>query len=483
MISTKNTDTFEKKLGHILIVEDEADVREVLSAQLELEGYEVVEARSGHEALEIIEQGALDVVLTDVQMPGLNGMELLKRMTHLQSRPVTIVMTGYGTIQMGVEATKAGAHNFLEKPFSSEVLSATVASALRDKRVLDENVELHRTVRGQFGVGNLVSNSDIMKEVLRLIECVADSEGTVLLLGESGTGKELLAQTVHYHSPRRRGPLVPVNCGAIPESLLESELFGHEKGSFTGAIATRVGRFELASGGTIFLDEIGDLSPPLQVKLLRVLQERTFERVGGTRTLKTDARVVAATNQDLEELVVAKQFREDLFYRLNVVPIIVPPLRQRRGDIPLLIHHFIHQLNDRRNSSLSGCSEEAMAILSAYQWPGNVRELANLIERIAILKRTGRVDVADLPEKVRRPGNPSSFCVASAIPVNGIDLGKSVEEFENRLILEALERTNGVKSRAAQLLQINRTTLIEKLKKKSLAEVLTQKPNTSSVSS
>jgi len=320
-----------------------------------------------------------------------------------------------------------------------------------------------------------------MKEVLRLIECVADSEGTVLLLGESGTGKELLAQTVHYHSPRRRGPLVPVNCGAIPESLLESELFGHERGAFTGAIATRIGRFELASGGTIFLDEIGDLSPPLQVKLLRVLQERTFERVGGTKTFKTNARVIAATNQDLEELVAAKRFREDLFYRLNVVPIIVPPLRQRTGDIPLLIHHFIHQLNERRNSSLSDCSDEAMAILSAYQWPGNVRELANLIERLAILKRTGRIDVGDLPEKVRRPGNPSSFCVASAIPVNGIDLGKSVEEFENRLILEALERTNGVKSKAAQLLQINRTTLIEKLKKKSLVEVLPPKPNISSV--
>lgn len=469
----------KERPGQILIVEDEADVREALRTQLEIEGYEVFEARAGNEALELIEQTALDVVITDVQMPGLSGMELLKRMTAMQSRPVTIVMTGYGTIQMGVEATKAGAHSFLEKPFSMEVLSGQVASALRAKRKDDENVVLRRTVQGQFGLQNLVSNSEVMKEVLRLIECVADSEGTVLLLGESGTGKELLAQTVHYNSSRRRGPLVPVNCGAIPESLLESELFGHERGAFTGAVASRPGRFELAAGGTIFLDEIGDLSPPLQVKLLRVLQERTYERVGGTRTLKTDARVIAATNQDLEELVAAKRFREDLFYRLNVVPIIVPPLRQRTGDIPLLVDHFTHQLNERRGAALTGCSEEAMSVLSAYQWPGNVRELANLIERIAILKRTGVIDVSDLPEKVRRPGLQPALSVASAIPVNGIDLGRSVEEFENRLILEALERTNWVKSKAAQLLQINRTTLIEKLKKKSLAEAVLHRTKSS----
>ena len=312
----------------------------------------------------------------------------------------------------------------------------------------------------------------MMKEVFRLIECVADSDSTVLILGESGTGKELIAQTTHFHSSRRKGCLIPVNCGAIPESLLESELFGHEKGAFTGAVATRVGRFELAAGGTIFLDEIGDLSPPLQVKLLRVLQERTFERVGGSRTYKADARVIAATNQDLEELVANKQFREDLYYRLNVVPIVVPPLRHRTEDIPLLIEHFMQQFNERRASKLTGVSEEAMMLLCRYQWPGNVRELGNIIERMAILKREGQVDVSDLPEKIRSPHHTVVADVPAAIPVGGINLSSTVEEFENRLIIEALERTNWVKSKAAQLLHINRTTLIEKLKKKSLADVV-----------
>ncbi|MCH8038945.1 MAG: sigma-54-dependent Fis family transcriptional regulator [Nitrospinae bacterium] len=460
--------------GQILLVEDDGEVREALSAQLQSEGYGVVEAKSGNEALELVQRTPFDVVLTDVQMPGMNGIELLHRIAPLQLRPETIVMTGYGS-GPGAEAVKAGAHDFLEKPIPPEVLTATMASALRVKRLRNENVELWRTVRGQFGVGNLISQSEVMKDVLRLVTCVADSDSTVLLLGESGTGKELLAQTVHFNSPRRRGPLVPVNCGAIPEALLESELFGHEKGAFTGAIATRIGRFELAARGTIFLDEIGDLSPPLQVKILRVLQERTFERVGGTRTLKSEARVIAATNQDLEELVATKRFREDLFYRLNVVPILVPPLRQRTGDIPLLLDHFVQQLNERRGSFLSGCSPEALSLLSAYQWPGNVRELANLVERIAILKRSGFIEPEDLPDKIRRTGHSPSLSVSPAIPVGGMDLGQVMEEFENRLILEALERTNWVKSKAAQLLQINRTTLIEKLKRKSLAEAVAQR--------
>ena len=469
--------------AHILIVEDESDVRDALQAQLLMEGYQVVEARSGSDALELVAQQSFDVVLTDVQMPGLNGIELLKRIAHLPSAPATIVMTGNGSVSLGIEAMKAGAHDFLEKPFGGDILVATVASALRMKRLRDENVELRRTVQGQYGLGKLVSQSEVMKEVFRLIECVADSEGTVLLLGESGTGKELLAQTIHYNSSRRKGPLVPVNCGAIPESLLESELFGHEKGAFTGAVATKVGRFELAEGGTIFLDEIGDLSPPLQVKILRVLQERTFERVGGTRTLKTDARVVAATNQDLEELVNTKRFREDLYYRLNVVPIMVPPLRQRSGDVPHLVAHFIEQLNQRRKAELTGCSEEAMVFLSDYQWPGNVRELANLIERVAILKRKGQIEISDLPEKIKQPSVMPALSASPSIPGAGINLSQVVEEFENRLILEALERTNWVKSRAAQLLQINRTTLIEKLKKRSLASAVSQRQGTASTPS
>lgn len=463
------------RVAQILLVEDELDVRDSIKAQLEGEGHQVVETESGSEALTLAESSQFDIVLTDVMIPDINGIELVQRINQLPNHPVTIVMTGYGSVEMAVKAIKAGAFDFLSKPFSVDILSATVASALRVKNLQDEYVELKKTVKGQFSLGKLISSSQVMKEVFRLIDCVADTDSTVLILGESGTGKELIAQTIHCHSTRRRGNLIPVNCGAIPEALLESELFGHEKGAFTGAVASRVGRFELATGGTIFLDEIGDLSPPLQVKLLRVLQERTFERVGGTRTYKSDARVIAATNQDLETLVAAKQFREDLFYRLNVVPVLVPPLRQRVEDIPLLLQHFIEMFNERRKAEITGVTDEAMGLLCEYSWPGNVRELGNIVERIAILKRRGLIEPEDLPEKIRRLPPTHLPTMPAAIPVGGVDLSRAVEEFENRLILEALERTNWVKSKAARLLQINRTTLIEKLKKKSLAEVVAQR--------
>ncbi len=467
--------TIKQRAAKILLVEDEQDIRETIKLQLEDEGHEVIETESGSQALVLAESTTFDLVLTDVMIPDLNGIELVEKMSQWPSPPVTVVMTGYGSVEMAVNAIKAGAFEFLSKPFSVDVLSATVTSALRVKSLQDENSELKQTVKGQFSLGKLVSSSQVMKEVFQLIECVADTDSTVLILGESGTGKELIAQTIHANSTRHQGSLIPVNCGAIPEALLESELFGHEKGAFTGAVAARIGRFELASGGTIFLDEIGDLSPPLQVKILRVLQERTFERVGGSRTYKSDARVIAATNQDLESLVAAKQFREDLFYRLNVVPVLVPPLRQRVEDIPLLLQHFIKMFNERRKAELTGVSDQAMALLCEYPWPGNVREIGNIVERIAILKRRGLIEPEDLPEKIRRLPSDHLPTMPAAIPVGGLDLSRAVEEFENRLILEALERTNWVKSKAARLLQINRTTLIEKLKKKSLAEVVAQR--------
>ena len=461
--------------ANILLVEDEDDIRDVLREQLQREGYGVIEAKSGSEALALAQQSSFDVLLTDVVMPDLNGIELVQQVGHLKPSPVTIVMTGYGSIEMAVKAIKAGAFDFLQKPFSAEVLSATITSALRFKSLRDEDVALRRSVKGVDELHNVVSTSEAMRKVLRLVDCVAGTESTVLILGESGTGKELIAQTIHSNSPRRRGCLIPVNCGAIPETLIESELFGHEKGAFTGAVTSRPGRFELASGGTIFLDEIGDLSLRLQVKLLRVLQERTFERVGGTRTLKADVRVVAATNQDLEALVAEKRFREDLYYRLNVVPIVVPPLRQRPEDIPLLADHFIRQFNEGRDSTLTVISPEAMELLCRYQWPGNVRELANTIERIAILKGRGIIEAHDLPEKIRYPQETLLLNIPSVIPVGGVNLFHAVEEFEKQLIVEALERTNWVKSKAAQLLQINRTTLMEKLKKKSLSQVVAQR--------
>ena len=461
--------------GNILLVEDEEDVREVLRNQLQREGYEVIEAKTGSEALTLAKRSSFDVLLADVMIPDLNGIELVQEVGHLESSPVTIVMTGYGSIDMAVKAIKAGAFDFLQKPFSLEVLSATIGSALRVKLLRDENVALRRAVKGRFGLHKLVSASDTMKEVLCLVERVAATESTVLILGESGTGKELIAQTIHFHSARRRGCLLPVNCGAIPEALIESELFGHEKGAFTGAVTTRPGRFELASGGTIFLDEIGDLSLPLQVKLLRVLQERTFERVGGRQTLKANVRVVAATNQDLEALVATKRFREDLYYRLNVVPIVVPPLRQRPEDIPLLCDHFIRQFNEWRGSVLTEVSSEAMRLFCRYPWPGNVRELSNIIERIAILKRQGIIEPLDLPEKIRHSRESSPEKIPTFFPVGGLNLCHAVEEFEKQLIVEALDRTNWVKTKAAKLLHINRTTLMEKLKKKSLAEIVAQR--------
>ncbi len=461
--------------GSILLVEDEEDVREVLRKQLQNEGYEVIEAKTGMEALALAKQSSFDILLADVMIPDLNGIELVQKVGHLESSPVTIVMTAYGSIEMAVKAIKAGAFDFLQKPFSVEVLCATISSALRVKLLRDENVVLRRRVKGQFGLHNLVSASEAMKGVLGLVDRVATTDSTVLILGESGTGKELIAQTIHFHSARRRGCLLPVNCGAIPDALIESELFGYEKGAFTGAVTAKPGRFELASGGTIFLDEIGDLSLSLQVKLLRVLQDRTFERVGGTRTLKADVRVVAATNQDLEALVGAKRFREDLYYRLNVVPILVPPLRERPEDIPLLGNHFIRQFNEWRGAKLTGISSEALGLLCRYRWPGNVRELSNIVERIAILKRQGMIEPHDLPEKIRQSQETPNEKVHNSIPLGGLNLFKAVEEFEKQLIVEALDRTNWVKSQAARLLQINRTTLMEKLKKKSLSPIVAKR--------
>jgi transcriptional regulator with GAF, ATPase, and Fis domain len=336
---------------------------------------------------------------------------------------------------------------------------------------------------------NIVGESGKIKEVFSLVEKILDNNSTVLILGESGTGKELIARAIHYNSSRADKSLIPVNCGAIPEDLLESELFGHEKGSFTGAIKTRIGRFELANGGTIFLDEIGDMSPTLQVKLLRVLQEQEFERVGGMRTLKVDVRVIAATHRDLEKAVESNRFREDLYYRLNVIPISIPPLRERKSDIPLLINHFLSKCNRIKNRNVEGFSDKAMECLREYSWPGNVRELENIVERVVILKGTGIVQPADLPEKVRK-GNgaavtlhtddekliiPDDTAVYAApaidIPDSGIDLNKLMEDFENRLIMEALKKSEGNKARAAEMLGIKRTTLIEKLKKKGIGKL------------
>jgi transcriptional regulator with PAS, ATPase and Fis domain len=345
-----------------------------------------------------------------------------------------------------------------------EEILVVLQRALEFQRLNHENVNLRRQLKAKYKFENIVSDHDKMQAVFEIIEKVSDSDSTVLVYGESGTGKELIARAIHYNSYRQDKPLIPINCGAIPEELLESELFGYEKGAFTGAVSSRIGRFELANGGTIFLDEIGEMSPGLQVKLLRVLQEREFERVGGTRTIKIDVRIIAATNRDLEVMVANQRFREDLFYRLNVIPIYVPPLRERQSDIALLVPHFISRFNTEKKRQIEGIMPDALQLLTNYSWPGNVRELENMIERIVILKGSGMITRSDLPEKFTR-----SFANGKVpsvdVPDEGLDFDAVVQTFEKQLLTKALEKTQGVKSRAAELLHMNRTTLVEKVKK------------------
>ncbi len=469
------TDFSSESMVKLLVVDDEPAVIALFQHVFVKSGIEIVNADTGALALEIIASSHPDAVMLDVVLPDQDGLEVFRQIKSLDAQLPVIVMTGGRDSQTAIRAMQLGALDYLLKPLDVRSLNKVVRQALDVRRMMVETVDVDATAQQVVTSSSMIGSCEGMQEVYKAIGRVASQNISVLIRGESGTGKELVARAIFQNGSRSEKPFLAINCAAIPEALLESELFGHEKGAFTGAVSSRVGRFELASGGTIFLDEIGDLSPPLQVKLLRVLQERTFERVGGSRTYKSDARVVAATNQDLESLVAAKQFREDLFYRLNVVPILVPPLRQRVEDIPLLLQHFIDMFNDRRKAEITGVADQAMALLCEYPWPGNVREISNIVERIAILKRRGSIEPADLPEKIRRLPSDHLPTMSAAIPIGGLDLSRAVEEFENRLILEALERTNWVKSKAARLLQINRTTLIEKLKKKSLAEVVAQR--------
>jgi two-component system, NtrC family, response regulator AtoC len=456
--------------AHIVVVDDDHGVREVLHDLLTQEGYQVTAVADGPEAIQTVQDTVVQIVIADLRLPGMDGLRVLERVTQLDAKIVGIVMTGYGTIDAAVKAMKAGAFDFLTKPFDADAVSIVVHKALEFQRLRQENVLLRKTVRDQYRTEHLIGTSDTMRELLEFIDKVADSDSTILILGESGTGKELIARTIHYNSSRRDQPLVPVNCGAIPENLLESELFGHEKGAFTGAVNARMGRFELAHGGTLFLDEVGEMSLSLQVKLLRVLQERCFERVGGTKTIGVDVRILAATNQDLEVAVQEKRFRKDLFYRLNVIPVTVPPLRERVSDIPLLIEHFIARFNEMKQASVREMDRDAMEYVLHYHWPGNIRELENLVERLIVLKKTGTIVPSDLPDKVLRSLPPPLARLEEPLTLNGagIDLVRELERHENRLIVEAMRRANGVTSKAAQLLHMNRTTLVEKLKRKGM---------------
>ncbi|MBI5599119.1 MAG: sigma-54-dependent Fis family transcriptional regulator [Deltaproteobacteria bacterium] len=452
----------------VLIVEDDYSVREVLKELLEPE-FSVLAVKDGEKAMEALGADTYALVITDLNLPGMSGMEVVRKLRQVCPETVSIILTGCATVESAVEAMKEGAFDYLTKPFILDDLLLKVRKALEIYNLKAENSSLREAVRERYSFESIIGKSAAMRQIYDTIEVVADSDSTILLLGETGTGKELIAKTIHYNSIRRQFPFIPVNCGAIPEDLLESELFGHEKGAFTGAVASRAGRFERAHRGTIFLDEIGDMPFHLQVKLLRVLPEREFERVGGTKTIRVYVRVVAATNHDLEEEVEKKAFRRDLFYRLNVIPMVIPPLRERKEDIPLLADHFLNVIAARKKKpDVQGISEEAMDMFINYPWPGNVRELENIIERIVILKRgAGPITPNDIPLKTVG-AKKDGVLPAIDIPHGGISLTTMLAELEEGFIRKAMSKTGGVKSKAAELLGINRTTLIEKMRKKGL---------------
>lgn len=454
----------------ILVVDDSPAVLNGIAEILQSNGYTVDTAPDGAIAIDKINDKFYDIILTDLAMPKKDGMELLKYITENSPESMCIIITGYGTIKNAVEAIRLGAFDYLTKPVKSEEIKVGIERALDYRNLKRENTTLKKQLTTRYAYENIVGDSEKICEVFRLIDKVAQTDSTVLITGDSGTGKELIAHAIHYQSDRRDKPFIPVNCGAIPEELLESELFGHEKGAFTHAIRTRIGRFELAHNGTIFLDEIGDMSPNLQVKILRILQGHQFERIGGTKTIKTDIRVIAATNKNLEEAVEAGRFREDLYYRLNVIPIHVPPLRERAGDIPLLVHHFLEKFNKSKKKNIKSISKEVMQCFMSYAWPGNVRELENMIERLIILANDDKITVRDLPERLlaHRKKDTAQPQQHNALPEEGLYLHAAVNEFERNLILQALDRAGWVKNKAAQLLNLNRTTLIEKMKKQKL---------------
>jgi len=451
----------------ILIVDDEKNYLLVLSAVLEEEGYEVLTALSGLEALETQKSSDLDLVLTDMKMPGMDGIELLERIKAFDPDLPVIMMTAHGTVDKAVEAMQKGAYSYILKPFDNERLILYVKKAISVYQVVKENRRLRNAVESQFQFGKIIGKSKAMRDVFETIQKVAPSGATVLIEGESGTGKELVAKSIHFNSPRREGPFVAVNCSALAESLLESELFGHEKGAFTGAVSSKKGRFELAHGGTLFLDEIGELSANLQVKLLRVLQEKAFERVGGVRSIVVDIRVIAATNKNLGLEMRASRFRDDLFYRLNVVHIVIPPLRDRREDIRLLVNHFLQKYAAERKSAVPvrGVAQDVDRLFYEYSWPGNVRELENVIERVMILCPNEIITGNDLPRGFRSS-------LDNALHLDGIPadakLYETLEMVERAMIQRALKMADNVQSHAAAFLGIGKSGLNQKIKKYSL---------------
>ena len=456
-------------MARILVIDDDPVILEVIAEILRKNGYEVVTAPNGKSGIRETKNNYFDLVLTDLVMPDIGGMEVLTHVVSTYPKTMCIILTGYGTITNSVEAIKNGAFDYITKPIAASELLSVVEKALRFKGLEEDNARLKRQLQQKYRYDNLIGTSNAIEKVYKLIEKVADSDSTVLITGPSGTGKELIAKAIHYHSSRSDKPLVVINCGAVPEELLESELFGHEKGAFTGAYKSRIGRFEMADGGTIFLDEVGEMSPALQVKLLRVLQEQSFERVGGTKTIRVDVRILAATNKNLTIVINKGTFREDLYYRLNVIPIKAPSLKQRKSDIPLLIDFFLKKFQRGKKKRITGFSPDAMDGMLEFDWPGNVRELENVIKRLTILCENQEVSVDDLPEHIQQASR-SAPPDRKEFVREWVSLDEAVRGYEKRLILDALEKSSWVKAKAAKLLNIKRTTLVEKIKKQNLTE-------------
>ena len=447
---------------HVLFVDDESALRTLMAERLRERGFEVVEAESGESAGDLLEQFAFDIVITDLRMPGIDGGRVIELAVGRYPGIVVIVITGYGTVKDAVDAIKRGASDFIAKPFQFDELMHVLQKALEQRRLTSENAYLRSQLEERYQFGGILGRSRPMQALFQMLETVARSSSTILVTGETGTGKEVVARAIHHNSPRRAHRFVALNCSAIPETLLEAELFGHVRGAFTGAVGTRQGRFEQAHKGTLFLDEVGMMSTALQVKVLRALQEREFERIGDNQTIKVDVRVIAATNSDLTRMVAEGTFREDLYYRLNVIPIELPPLRDRRDDIPVLAKHFLDKFAP---GSAIHLSQSAVRALMAYAWPGTVRQLENAVER-AVALGAGRqeIDAADLPPEIQATPRDVTAPFVD-FPEDGLDLPKYLSAIERDLIQRALDRTSNNRNRAADLLRIKRTTLVEKLKR------------------
>ncbi len=449
----------------ILIVDDEQSMRDVLSIMLKRAGYGVTVAADGEEAIAQLGKDIFDLVITDLKMPKVGGLDVLKAVKDSSPDTVVLVITAFASTETAIEAMKRGAYDYLTKPFQVDEVQLIIRNALETRRLSTENMLLKRELASQSSFAQIVGQSDAMQKVFDMVRKVADSKSNVLICGESGTGKELVARAIHYNSARSRLPFVAINCGALPEPLLESELFGHMRGSFTGAVSNKAGLFEVANGGTIFLDEIGETTPTMQVKLLRVIQEREFRRVGGTRDLKVDVRIIAATNKDLEKAVADGSFREDLYYRLDVIPINLPPLRMRAGDIPLLAKHFLERFAKVSGKPVPELTPGAMHLLLAHEWRGNVREMENLIERAVAFASGPQITEEDIHSWLHRPAAQPQGGYPADLPADGLDLEELINRIEKELLLKALERAQWVKKKAARLLKLNTRSFRYRLEK------------------